>query len=252
MNDLSGLNPEGRDAIISKLAPQLMGNNQNNGHECDEVHQILIQAIKVLAEEVDSLSEKLGGYDKQNELYGNVVNGLLDIANDKIHEEEMGEFESKFGSEVGEYEEPWNALHPEGGHKPLKDTMFEALKELKGRSDYNDEMPSAFIKDRLGMLKGMIDKIKGVGQEPKAAEVTSLKVAPGDETPATEPVAAEKGAAFETPKSEELEPKPSKEVSDPVEETDAYGLTPSKIKEMKDKADASRKLVAERTKKSKK
>jgi hypothetical protein len=277
--------------MVNQRNPDLMsmlsgqnGQDQGSGGQscnCSPILSHLREGILMLAEALDNLADefhtKFGTYDQKTDTYQQVVDGLMQLVDEEIHEQEMGEFESKYGGMLGDYGQDWDILQsllPEDKRRPLKTAMFDDLHELKNRKDYNDEMPGQYINDKLGMLKGVREKYKGMGGAPNAVKMTSVEAAPGPE----QPLGAKEGAAFDVPKKEQefpmkeeqakkvealkeppVEKPPVEEKPSPKEEQ-AKAKKPYNdlevdedwLKEKQAKAAEVRRLMAERKKKVKK
>ena len=268
----------GGQDIISML--QGGGQDQGSGESCNcaPILKLFKDAIDMLAQSIDELSDEFhsqfGQYDQKTDSYQQVVDALMEIADDEIRQQERGEFDEKYGGQLGECGPDWDnlqSLMPEDKRKSIHDAMFSDLQELRNRKDYNDEMPGQYINDKLGMLKKVREGFKG-GGAPVAVKQTSVEAGPG---PAQPPVgAAAEGAAFEAPKEEypksEGDAKASQEKKTPTEEglkvdtqpspkergdnnaKNEMEVDPEWLKEKAAKAAEVRRMMAERKKKGKK
>jgi len=225
--DLSGLSNEDRDLIISKLAPSLMGGQkpEDEHSACAETFKIYQETILMLAQAMDEMAEKLGVIDS----FKAVIDTLMNLSNEQIKAQEMAEMKEKLGSIYSPFSEKYATIS-QGGN--LEELLYKAIKELQKRSDYNDDMPSAFVTDKMGEFQKMLDALNapaGEAVKPEGAvSVEKTTVAPK----------AEKGADVTVPEAKEAVPEAT-----PEEKPDAYGLTPSKLKELEERAKKARAMA---------
>lgn len=239
--DLSGLLPEDKDLIIQKLAPQLMkgqldgsSGQEPEGDEhsaCVDTFKLHEQAIFMLAQALDEIQEKLGITNQ----FKDVIDSLMELADESIKQQEMQEMEEKLGSIYGPYSDKYSALSQGKGN--LKDTMYNSIKELQKRPDYHDGMPEMFVKDKMGEFQKMLDGLTGGAASPEGAvSVEKTTVAPK----------AAKGMNATIPEVADAAPE---EPAEGEETPDAFGLTPSKIAELQERATKARALAASAGKK---
>ena len=226
--DLSGLSDEDKNAIISKLAPSLMqGQGQEpDGDEhsaCSDTFQLHQEAILMLAKAMDDMQEMLGITSKMKD----IVDTLMEMSDESIKKQEMEEMEEKLGGIYGPYSDKFSTLSPGGD---LKEVMYQAIKGLQKRPDYNDGMPEAFVKDKMAEFQKMLDGLQGEAAKPEgtAVKVEKTEVAPVEAAPEA---VAEKA---------------------PEEAPAPFGLTPEKIADLKKRRDEVVRLTNERKKKGKK
>ena len=132
----------------------------------------IVTVIKQMLDKIESIEEELNGLEKVvNE---EIIGGITKLYNEKERMSGISSLSEKYGSIMGPYKDFYSEL-TDGSD--LYEKLYDELQEFKTSApEADDAAVDAKVQELADLLKSKFEKIKGLGQDRTAPDV-SIEVA---------------------------------------------------------------------------